>query len=474
MDSRDSDNGGQLHPTAAERAARGKAERAEVPRRTHGEWQAPPARADPVAVLEEQDRTRIPELVPIRHGRMLVSPFAFFRGAAAIMAADLADGPRTGLVAQLCGDAHVSNFGIFAAPDRRLTFDVHDFDETLPGPLEWDLKRLAASLAIAAREGDCSRKQRSRITRAASRSYREAMRTFAGMRTLDLWYARIDVDELARSFAGQASTAAAKALDRDLAKARTKDSMKAFSKLTHVVDGEPRIVNDPPLIVPLDEFPDVRDREVAQQGVERLLRDYRHTLSGDRRRLMERFRFTDAAQKVVGVGSVGTRAWIVLMLGRDDDDPLFLQVKEARLSVLEPYLGKSAYSNHGQRVVEGQRLMQAASDILLGWLRNRGAGADDEQDYYVRQLWDQKGSVSVESMTPRLLEDYARLCGWTLAKAHARAGDSIAIGAYLGKGEVFDDALAAFAEIYADQNERDYAALERAVKEGRVRAEAGV
>src|SRR5262245_43097555 len=472
MGSRDTDNGRQPHPSAAERAARGKAERAEVPRRAHGEWQAPPARADPVEVLEEQDQARIPELVPIRHGRMLVSPFAFFRGAAAIMAADLADGPRTGLQAQLCGDAHVSNFGIFAAPDRRLTFGVNDFDETLPGPFEWDLKRLAASFTIAGRERGCSGKERSRISRAVGRSYREAMRKFAAMRTLDLWYVRIDVDDLARSFAGQASTAEAKALELDVAKARTKDSLKAFSKLTHVVDGEPRIVNDPPLIVPLDEFPDVRDREVAHKAVERLLRDYRHTLPGDRRRLMERFRYADAARKVVGVGRGWTRAWILLLLGRDDDDPLFLQVKEAGSSVLEPYLGKSGYSNHGQRVVEGQRLMQAASDILLGWLRS--PGTDDEQDYYVRQLWDQKGSVSVETMTPRFLEDYARLCGWTLAKAHARAGDSIAIGAYLGKGEIFDDALAAFAEIYADQNERDYAALERAVKEGRVKAETGI
>ena len=472
MGSRDTGNGGQPHPTAAERVARGKAARAEVPRRAHGDWQAPPARADPVAVLEEQDQTRIPELVPIRNGRMLVSPFAFFRGAAAIMAADLADGPRTGLQAQLCGDAHVSNFGIFAAPDRRLTFDVNDFDETLPGPFEWDLKRLVASLAIAGREAGCSRKERARISRAAARSYREAMRRFAAMRTLDLWYVRIDVDELARSLAGQASTKEAKALERDLAKARTKDSLKALSRLTHDVDGEPRIVSDPPLIVPLEEFPDVRDREVAQKGVERLLRDYRRTLSGDRRRLMERFRLADVAQKVVGVGSVGTRAWIVLMLGRDDDDPLFLQVKEAGSSVLEPYLGRSPYSNHGHRVVEGQRLMQAASDILLGWLRNQGA--DDGQDYYVRQLWDQKGSVAVEAMPRKLLEDYGRLCGWTLAKAHARAGDSIAIGAYLGKSDVFDHALAAFAETYADQNDRDYTALEEAVKEGRVRAEAGV
>jgi len=473
MGGRNSVNGGQPHPTVAERAARGKAGRAEVPRTAHGEWEAPPARADPVAMLVEQDKTRVPELVPIRHGRMLVSPFAFFRGAAAIMAADLADGPRTGLQVQLCGDAHLSNFGIFAAPDRRLTFGVNDFDETLPGPFEWDLKRLVASFAIAGRERGCSSKERSRISRAVSQSYREAMQTFAAMRTLDLWYVRVEIDELARSFAKQASTADAKRMERDLEKARTKDSLKAFAKLTHVVDGEPRIVNDPPLIVPLDDLPEVDEREVAHEAVQRVMRNYRRTLSGDRRRLVDRFRYVDAAHKVVGVGSVGTRAWIVLMLGRDDDDPLFLQAKEAGSSVLEPYLGKSAYSNHGQRVVEGQRLMQSASDILLGWLRTEGAD-DDAQDYYVRQLWDQKGSASVETMTPRLLQDYGRLCGWTLAKAHARGGDSIGIAAYLGKGDVFDRALRRFAETYADQNERDYAALEQAVKEGRVTAETGV
>jgi uncharacterized protein (DUF2252 family) len=473
MGGRTSVNGGQPHPTAAERAARGKAARAEAPRRAHGEWGAPPARADPVAILEAQDTTRVPELVPIRHGRMLVSPFAFFRGAAAIMAADLADGPRTGLQAQLCGDAHLSNFGIFAAPDRRLTFGVNDFDETLPGPFEWDLKRLVASFAIAGRERGCGRKERSRIARAVSQSYREAMQKFATMRTLDLWYVRVEIDELARSFAKQASTADAKRMERDLAKARTKDSLKAFTKLTHVVDGEPRIVNDPPLIVPLDDLPEVDEREVAHEAVRRVMRDYRRTLSGDRRRLVDRFRYVDAAHKVVGVGSVGTRAWIVLMLGRDDDDPLFLQAKEAGSSVLEPYLAKSEYSNHGQRVVEGQRLMQSASDILLGWLRTKGADGD-AQDYYVRQLWDQKGSASVETMTPRLLQDYGRLCGWTLAKAHARAGDSIGIAAYLGKGDVFDRALSRFAETYADQNERDLAALEQAAKEGRVRAETGV
>jgi len=293
------------------------------------------------------------------------------------------------------------------------------------------------------------------------------------MRALDLWYASLDVDELARSFTKQASSADARRLERDLAKARTKDSLKAFSKLTHVVGGKRRIVSEPPLVVPLDELPEAGQRQIAHETVQRLIRDYRRTLSGDRRRLLDRFRYVDAAQKVVGVGSVGTRAWIVLMLGRDADDPLFLQAKEAGVSVLEPYLGKSAYSNHGQRVVEGQWLMQAASDILLGWLREKGAD-NEPRDFYVRQLWDQKGSASVETMSPRLLEDYGRLCGWTLAKAHARAGDPVAIAAYLGNGDVFDKALAGFAETYADQNERDYAALEHAVKEGRVAAETGL
>jgi uncharacterized protein (DUF2252 family) len=354
-----------------------------------------------------------------------------------------------------------------------LTFNVNDFDETLPGPFEWDLKRLVASFAVAGRERGFGRKARAGISSAVARSYREAMRNFASMRTLDLWYARLEVDELARSFSEQASSKDAKRLERDLAKARTKDSLKAFAKLTHVVDGEPRIVSDPPLIVPVDELPDAGRQEIAREAIERLIRDYRRTLSGDRRRLVERFRYVDAAHKVVGVGSVGTRAWIVLMLGRDVDDPLFLQAKEASASVLEPYVGKSAYSNHGQRVVEGQRLIQSGSDILLGWIREKNADGVDH-DFYVRQLWDAKGSASVETMTQPNLADYGRLCGWTLAKAHARSGDPIAIAAYLGKSDVFDRALAAFAEAYADQNERDHALLNEAVKEGRVTAETGV
>jgi len=457
--------------TPSERAARGKAARAEIPRSSHGDWQPPPARSDPVAILEAQSATRIPELVPIRYGRMLVSPFAFFRGAAAVMAADLADGPRTGLQAQLCGDAHLSNFGVFASPDRRLIFNVNDFDETLPGPFEWDLKRLVASFAVLGRERGFAAKQRTSISRQVIASYRNAMRQFASMGTLDLWYARIDVDDLVQRFAADTPPRQSKRLQQDLAKARTRDSMKALAKLTQVVDGRRRIASDPPLIVPVDELAGPERAELTHDVVHGLVRDYRRTLAGDRRRLIARFRYVDAARKVVGVGSVGTRAWIVLMLGRDDDDPLFLQAKEAGPSVLEPYLGRSPYTNNGQRVVEGQRLIQSASDILLGWLRDK---TDDPRDFYVRQLWDQKGSAPVDTMSPDGLADYGRLCGWTLAKAHARSGDAIAIASYLGTGDVFDVALGTFAEHYADQNERDYGALEQAAASGRIEAQRGM
>jgi uncharacterized protein (DUF2252 family) len=461
------------HPTPAERAAHGKAARENVPRSVHGEWEPPRRRPDPVELLEEQATTRVPELVPIRYGRRLVSPFPFYRGAAALMAADLAPGPRSGLQVQLCGDAHLSNFGIFATPDRRLTFGLNDFDETLPGPFEWDVKRLVASFAVAGRERDFPAKTRARICEAAVRSYREAMRAFASMRTLDLWYARIEVDSLVRSYRTTASASDVKRLERDVAKARTKDSLRAFTKLTRQVDGESRIASDPPLVVPLDEIAEPGEAQRAHEAIHELIRDYRRTLPIDRRRLLERFRYVDAARKVVGVGSVGTQAWIVLLLGRDADDPLFLQAKEAEASVLEPYLGRSAFANHGQRVVEGQRLMQAASDILLGWLRDKGIGGVS-RDYYLRQLWDQKGGTTVEVMRPSVMQEYAQLCGWTLAKAHARTGDAIALAAYLGTAPHFDKALAAFAETYADQNERDHAALAQAVQAGRVTARAGL
>ena len=439
--------------------APGKTVRAEVPRSAHATM--PPADRDPVAILEEQARTRVPELVPIRYERMLVSPFAFFRGAAAIMARDLAELPHTRLQAQLCGDAHLSNFGMFAAPDRRLVFSVNDFDETLPGPFEWDLKRLAASFSVACREQGIEAEP---INRRVARAYREAIRTFAGMRTLDVWYARADVEELARRWGPTAARKQRKRFERDVAKARGKDSLRAFARLTEVVDGRPRIAADPPLIVPVEEIAGTDDLE---QQIRSILRSYRRTLPRDRRGLLERFRYAHAARKVVGVGSVGTRAWIVLLLGAGDHDPLFLQFKEAQASVLEPFLGAGEFRNHGQRVVEGQRLMQSASDILLGWLRVSGFDGED-RDFYIRQLWDQKGSVVIETLDAGAMDAYGRLCGWTLAHAHARSGDAAAIAAYLGSSGKFDRALAAFADAYADQNERDYAALRAAVASGRV------
>ena len=360
------------HPTVAERAARGKAARALAPRSELGHWEPASDRRDPVELLEGQAASRVPELVPIRYGRMLVSPFTFFRGAAYTMAADLAGAPRTGLQVQLCGDAHLSNFGAFAGPDRRLVFSINDFDETLPGPFEWDVKRLLASFAVAGRDRGFDAKQRRSINRAVARSYREAIHGFAEMSNLDLWYTRIDVDEVAALVAQQASGQQLKRFERNLAKARSKDSLRAFAKLTEIVDGEPRIASDPPLIVPIEELAAGIERAELEEFVRGVIRSYRRTLSADRRQLLERFRYVHAARKVVGVGSVGTRAWIVLMLGRDENDPLFLQLKEAEASVLEPFLGKSAFAKHGQRVVEGQRLTQAASDIMLGWIRIDG------------------------------------------------------------------------------------------------------
>jgi uncharacterized protein (DUF2252 family) len=462
-----------LHPTVAERAATGKAARAIAPRSGQGEWEPASDRRDPVELLEEQAASRVPDLVPIRYGRMLVSPFTFFRGAAYPMAADLAGAARTGLEVQLCGDAHLSNFGAFAGPDRRLMFSINDFDETLPGPFEWDVKRLVASFAVAGRDRGFDAKQRRSINRAVTRSYREAIRGFAAMSNLDLWYSRIEVDEIAALVAREETGKQRKRFERNLAKARSKDSLRALSKLTTAVDGEPRIVSDPPLIVPVEELVSGVEQVEFEEFVQGVIRSYRRTLSADRRRLLERFRYVHAAHKVVGVGSVGARAWIVLMLGRDENDPLFLQLKEAQASVLEPFLGKSAFAKHGQRVVEGQRLTQAASDIMLGWIQ--GTGLDGvNRDFYVRQLWDGKGSALVELMNPRAMNLYAKLCGNTLAKAHARSGDAIAIASYLGAGDPFDRALASFAEAYADQNERDYAALEAAEAKGRIKVQRGV
>jgi uncharacterized protein (DUF2252 family) len=451
------------------RAAAGKEARSRVPRSAHAEWEAPGDRADPVAILEQQARTRVPELVPIRYGRMAVSPFTFYRGAASVMAADLAATPTSGLKVQMCGDAHLSNFGVFAAPDRRLVFDLNDFDETLPGPWEWDLKRLSASFEIAARENGFKRKDRRMVVRTATRTYREAIREFAGMRTLEIWYARLDAELVLEGIRSQ-DTKAAKKVEKGAAKARAKDSLRALDRLTHTIDGELRIVSRPPLLVPVEELGLVDADFDVEGAIRQVLSDYTESMKGDRRHLLSDYRFRHLAHKVVGVGSVGTRAWIVLLTGRDDGDPLFLQAKEAQASVFEPYAGKGRFRNHGRRVVEGQWLMQAASDSFLGWCS--GVKADGrERDYYVRQLWDQKGSSDIGAMPPSAMEVYARMCGWTLARAHARSGDQVAIASYLGSGEAFDSAIVEFSAAYADQNERDHAALLAAIDSGRVEAQ---
>jgi uncharacterized protein (DUF2252 family) len=462
-----------VHLTPAERAAHGKAARIEVPRKSHGEWEPSPRRPDPVDLLEEQAQTRLPELVPIRYGRMLTSPFAFYRGAAYLMASDLSHTSRSGLHAQLCGDAHLSNFGVFAAPDRRIIFSINDFDETLPGPFEWDVKRLFASFAVAGRALGFGEAQRRTAVLAGAGSYRTAMREFAAMPTMDVWYSRLEMQGLIDRWGAAAGKKRIAQTERNLAKARTKDSMKAFTKLTTVVDGRRQITSDPPLVVPIEELLPDEAHAKLNDTFRALLRSYRRSLPLDRRKLLERFDYHHAARKVVGVGSVGTRAWIFLLTGRDEDDPLFLQAKEAQPSVLEPFLGKSEFANHGQRVVEGQRMTQAASDALLGW--DRVFGLDGvERDFYIRQLWDAKGSADVEGMDPKTLSIYAEICGWTLARAHARAGDAIAIAAYLGAGDTFDRAMASFAEIYADQNERDFAALRTAAESGRIVVQTGI
>ena len=453
-----------------ERAAAGKVAREKVPRSSHGEWEPPTRRRDPVEVLEDQARGRVQELVPIRYGRMLVSPFTFFRGAAAIMAMDLAKTPASGLWVQACGDAHLSNFGVFAAPDRREVLDVNDFDETLPGPWEWDVKRLAASFAIAGRDRGFSPKETRAAVLRTVRSYREAMREFAEMRNLDVWYARLDVDAFLAELAKVAAAKAIKKARKGVKKAGKKNSLRAFDRLVRVVDGEPRIISDPPLLVPARELVSEAEARELEGRMLELLGRYRESLKGDRRHLLDSYRFVEIARKVVGVGSVGTRAWVVLMMGRDGQDPLFLQAKEAEASVLEPYLGESEFANHGQRVVEGQWLMQAASDILLGWLPALGFDGDD-RDFYVRQLWDGKRSVEIETLPPKGLAIYGRVCGWTLARAHARSGDRIAIASYLGKGKTFDRAIAEFSERYADQNELDYDKLADAAKSGRIKVE---
>jgi uncharacterized protein (DUF2252 family) len=462
------------HPSVAERAARGKGARAAVPRSSHATFELAPDRVDPIELLERQARTRLPELVPIRYGRMLVSPFTFYRGAAMIMAGDLAGTPRSGLTVQCCGDAHLSNFGVFASPERRLVFDLNDFDETLPGAWEWDVKRLAVSLLIAARDNGYAVKEQERIVLGTVEEYRAAMARFAGMMSLDVWYAHVDVESLLQEFDSQLKPAMVKRTSQALAKARTRDSISAFSKLTRVVDGQVRIANQAPLIVPIVDLVAEGERDELFGALPQLLGTYRESLEFDRRVLLEQFELADFARKVVGVGSVGTRAWIALMLGRDGQDPLFLQVKEAEASVLEDYLGPSDFANHGQRVVTGQRLMQATSDIFLGWLRVDAGMDGSSRDFYVRQLRDWKGSAEIERMVPKGMAAYGRLCGWTLARAHARSGDRIAIAAYLGRGAAFARAILEFSDAYAEQNERDFEALRAAVSSGRIAAQTGL
>jgi uncharacterized protein (DUF2252 family) len=452
---------------------RGRAARAATPRSCHADWAPASDRPDSIALLEEQGKTRVPELLPIRYGRMAATPFAFFRGGAYIMASDLTNTPTTGLRVQLCGDAHLSNFGGFASPERDMLFDLNDFDETLPGPWEWDVKRLAASLDIAGRDRGFSVKQRRCIVMGAMAKYRETMQRLAEKGELAIWYERIDQAEINARFGTQATARQIKTFQKAVEKARRKDSMRAFTKLASTTDGKPKIISDPPLVVPIrDLVPDGEAGEL-QETMRTILGVYKASLPEDRVRLLDRYRFADIARKVVGVGSVGTRAWVILMIGRDEGDPLFLQAKEASRSVLEPFAGKGQFSNQGRRVVEGQRLMQSASDILLGWLRTTGLDGK-RRDFYVRQLWDWKSSADVDTMLPSGMEMYAQLCGWTLASAHARSGDSIASSAYLGRGDTFDRALWEFAERYADQNERDHRALLDAIESGRLEAVAGV
>jgi hypothetical protein len=472
--------GGVLDPdlgrlTIAERVARGKAARAAVPRESHAAFDPPADRPDPVALLGQQAESRVPELVPIRYGRMLVSPFAFFRGAALPMASDLAGTPSTGLVVQACGDAHLSNFGIFASPERKFLFDVNDFDETLPGPWEWDVKRLAASLEVAARGNGFSRKQRQPIVTASVRCYRETMRTFAGMRNLDVWYARVDLAMVEKMFQSRMAARDRKVVAKDLAKAQTRDSMQAFGRLCGVVDGKTRIIADPPLIMPVSHLlPGQQDRLGLEAQLDGLLTDYRRTLNGAHRILFERYQLVDLARKVVGVGSVGTRCWIFLFTARDGTEPLLLQVKEAQPSVLSAFTGPSTYANQGQRVVEGQWLIQPVSDIFLGWQRTDKLLDGKAHDFYVRQLRDWKFSLDIDAMRPSGMLNYGELCAWTLARSHAKSGDAVAIAAYLGKADVFDQAINRFAGAYADQTERDHQALATAAATGRVIAQSGL
>jgi len=455
------------------RSEQGKGARKQVPRSSHAGFVAAVDRPDPVVLLEEQALSRIPELVPIRYGRMAASPFAFFRGAAAVMAMDLATSPTSGFTVQACGDAHLANFGVYNSPERRLVFDVNDFDETLPGPWEWDLKRLAASLVIAGRGNGFAESEITDLVRESAMSYRTAMSSFAGMTNLDVWYARLEVGEILEGLRGQLPEESMRRLERTTVRSSGRDNAHAVSRLTVEVDGTPRFISQPPLVVPISEFADGQSEEWARRESRRIIGDYRATLEDDRRHVVSQYEYVDLARKVVGVGSVGTRAWVVLLLGRDTRDPLVLQFKEAQASVLEAHVGSSEFARSGHRVVAGQRLMQAASDIFLGWFR--GVGLDGhERDFYVRQLRDGKGSIDIESMASKGMGIYGRMCAWTLARAHARSGDRIAIASYLGNSRVFDDAIVDFAVAYADQNDRDHAALLAAIDSGRVLATLGV
>ena len=444
--------------TYQQRREHGRAARKKTPRGSHAAWAPLPDRPDPVDLLEAQAKNRQPDLAPIRYARMTPSPFAFMRGAAIVMAQDLASTPRSDIQAQLCGDCHLLNFGVYASPERALLFDVNDFDETLPGPWEWDVKRLATSLVVAGRENGFDAADCRKAARTSAASYRKRMAEFSEMRELEVWYSHVRAEEVLALSTSSRTTKKAK---KNLKKARGRDNLHALSKLTRVVDGRRMIVDDPPLLVRVVED------ELREQTYESLQK-YRRTLQDDRRYLLDRYRFVDVARKVVGVGSVGTRDYVVLLEGRDDDDPLFLQVKEAEASVLENYLPQSTYKNQGQRVVAGQRLMQATSDIFLGWLRGKAG-----RDYYWRQLRDMKGSAKIERMSSDELVLYAGICGWALARAHARSGDRVQIAAYLGKIERFDRAMVDFAEAYADQTELDHAALCAAVKSGKVAGDVG-
>lgn len=440
--------------TREERRQLGRNRRKVAQRSSHAGWEAPSTRRDALSILSEQNKRRFPDLVPLRWGRMVASPFTFYRGAAAVMAADLAATPVSGLDVQACGDAHLQNFGIFASPERNLLFDVNDFDETLPGPWEWDVKRLAASVELAARDNGFTDEQATDATLQAVRSYRQWMAYLAEQTQLDVWYAKVDVERILPLIPTDAQKRSAKLVER----ARRHTTLQALDKLTEVVDGHRRIIDDPPLVEHLPEL-------TTYHAVHTVLDRYKESLQQDKRILLERFEIIDIARKVVGVGSVGTHCWIALCSAdREDDDPLFLQIKEANRSVLEPWIGASSFATHGERVVVGQRLMQAASDMFLGWTKFR------ERTYYIRQLRDMKGSADVSSMTPTMLGAYAAVCGFTLARAHARTGDPIAISAYLGEGDIFDNAIAQFSKDYADQTERDHAELRKAIDSGSIEA----